>query len=182
VGWLTFHVLDFCALAVILGMVLAMRRRMTDRGAISVQQFGHDFLPIILLFAVCVTGLMLTVSAMYMHGHSYSFLALLHAFSVIVTMLYMPFGKFFHIFQRPANLGVQFYKREGEEGAQAVCRRCGEEYASQMHVDDLKSVLDQLGFDQRLEEGGHYQEICPSCRRRNLAVNQLEAIGDHGFM
>ncbi|HLV81461.1 MAG TPA: hypothetical protein VKT32_14335 [Chthonomonadaceae bacterium] len=182
VGWVTFHVLDFCAVAVLLGMVLAFRRRMYDKGAMSVQQFSMDFLPLILLFAVSITGLMLTASAMWMRGYSYSFLALLHAFSVIVTLLYLPFGKFFHIFQRPANLGVQYYKREGEETAQAACRRCGQAYASQMHVEDLKNVLDQLGFDQRFEDGTHYQEICPACRRKLLALNQLEAIGGPGFL
>jgi len=181
-GWLTFHVLDFCAVAVIAGMMLAMRRRLTDRGAMAVQQFGMDFLPILLLFAVCVTGLMLTVSTLFMNGHSYSFLALLHAFSVIVTMLYMPFGKFFHIFQRPANLGVQFYKLEGARTAQARCARCGGEFASAMHVEDLKSVLADLGLDYRLPEAGHFGDVCPACRRRLLAVTQREAIGGPGFL
>ncbi len=182
VGWITFHILDFCAIAVIAGMVLAFRRRMYDKGAMTVQQFSMDFLPLILLFAVSITGLMLTVSAQWMHGHSYSFLALLHAFSVILTLLYLPFGKFFHIFQRPANLGVQYYKREGEGTAQAACKRCGAAYASQLHVDDLKTVLDALGLDQRFEDGTHYQDICPACRRRLMALNQLEAIGGPGFL
>lgn len=182
VGWITFHVLDFSAIAVILGMVFAFRRRMYDPGALTVQQFMMDFLPLILLFTVSVTGLMLTASSLWMHGHSYSFLAMLHAFSVIVTLLYLPFGKFFHIFQRPANLGVQYYKREGEETPQAVCKSCGEEYASAMQIRDLKTVLDQLGLDQRMEDGTHYQEVCPACRRRNLAVTQLDAIGGPGFL
>jgi hypothetical protein len=182
VGWVTFHVLDFCAVAVIVGMALAFRRRMYDKGAMTIQQFGMDFVPLILLFAVSVTGLMLTASAMWMHGHSYSFIALLHAFSVILTLLYLPFGKFFHIFQRPANLGVQFYKREGEATEQALCRRCGSEYASRMHVEDLKLVLEQLGLDQNFDDGFHYQEICPACRRKNLAVHQLESIGGPGYL
>ncbi len=182
VGWLTFHVLDFCAVVVIAGMVMAFQRRMHDRGAMAVQQFSMDFLPLIMLFSVSVTGLMLTASAMFMHGHSYSFISLLHAFCVIVTLLYLPFGKFFHIFQRPANLGVQFYKAEGAAGPQAECRRCGEPFASAMHVEDLKSVLDQLGLDQRMEDGTHYQEVCPSCRRKLLTVTQLEAIGGPGFL
>jgi hypothetical protein len=182
VGWLTFHVLDFCAVAVIAGMVLAFKRRMYDKGAMTVQQFSMDFLPLIMLFAISITGLMLTVSAMWLRGHSYSFIALMHAFSVIVTLLYLPFGKFFHIFQRPANLGVQYYKREGRESAQAACARCGEAYASQMHVDDLKKVLDDLGVDQRMDDGVHYQEICPACRRKMMALNQLVAIGGPGFL
>jgi hypothetical protein len=182
VGWMTFHVLDFCAIAIIVGMAFSFRRRMYDSGAMVVQQFMMDFLPLVMLASVCITGLMLTASSLFMHGHSYSFLAVLHAFSVIVTLLYLPFGKFFHIFQRPANLGVQFYKQEGERTAQARCKRCGEEFASQMHVDDLKTALDQLGLDQRYENGTHYQEICPLCRRRLIALNQLEDIGGPGFL
>ncbi|MEP6755474.1 MAG: MFS transporter [Chthonomonadales bacterium] len=182
VGWVTFHILDFCAVAVIVGMTLAFRRRMSDKGAMAVQSYTMDFLPLILLFSVSITGLMLTASAMWMHGHSYSFIALIHAFSVIVTLLYLPFGKFFHIFQRPASLGVQYYKQEGAITAQAACNRCGENYASLMHVQDLKVVLGELGLDQSFEDGTHYQEICPQCRRRLIALNQLEAIGGDGFI
>ena len=182
VGWITFHILDFCAVAVILGMAFAFRRRMYDKGAMSNQQFSMDFLPLILLFSVSITGLMLTASATWLKGHSYSFIALIHAFSVIVTLLYLPFGKFFHIFQRPANIGVQYYKREGEHSPRAHCHSCGEPYASQLQVDDLKKVLDELGLDQRFEDGAHYQEVCPACRRKTLALNQLEAIGGPGFL
>lgn len=182
VGWITFHLLDFCAVAILVGMGLAFKRRLYDPGAMTVQQFANDFLPLILLFAVCVTGLMLTASALWMHGHSYSFLALLHAFSVIVTLLYMPFGKFFHVFQRPANLGVQYYKEEGRRLPPANCRVCGEAYASSLHLQDLKTVLAELGIDQRLEDGAHYQEVCPACRRKMLAAAQREAIGGPGFL
>lgn len=182
VGWTVFHMLDFCAIAVIFGMVFAFRRRMYEKGALAVQQFSMDFLPLILLFAVSITGLMLTASSIWMEGHSYSFIALLHAFFVIVTLLYLPFGKFFHIFQRPANLGVQFYKEEAAATEQARCLECGEPFASRLQVEDLKGVLDQLGLDQRWADGTHYQEVCPGCRRRLLAVNQLDAIGGPGFL
>lgn len=182
VGWLTFHVLDFSAIAILIALPLALSRRLYDPGAAAVQQFGMDYLPLWMLFAISVTGLMLTASSLWMHGHSYSFLALLHAFCVIVTLLYLPFGKFFHVFQRPAQLGVNFYKQEGAAGPQAECISCGEAFASRLHVDDLKEVLDRLGLDQRLESGGHYQEVCPGCRRRTLARQQLEAIGGPGFL
>ena len=42
-----------------------------------------DFLPLILLFAISVTGLALTVSQAWLRGASYSFLAILHAITVI---------------------------------------------------------------------------------------------------
>ncbi len=59
-----------------------------------------------LLFAIAVTGLALTASQWWLEGQYYSFLAILHAITVITALLYLPFGKFFHIFQRPAQLGV----------------------------------------------------------------------------
>ena len=52
--------------------------------------------------------------------------------------------------------------------------------AIQMQIDDLKIVLDQLGFNYRFatEYGEvHYQDICPACRRRLLALNQGKTLG-----
>ena len=72
-----------------------------------------------------MTGLMLTASYTWMRGYAYEFLAVLHAITVIVTLIWLPFGKLFHIFQRPAQLGVSFYKDAGARGEQAACRRCG---------------------------------------------------------
>ena len=101
---------------VLAGIALSLWRRMRDQGARTLQQFGMDFLPIILLFAISVTGLALTVSQEWLRGAAYSFLAILHAITVIAALLYLPFGKFFHIFQRPAQLGVKLYQDAGETG------------------------------------------------------------------
>jgi len=174
---LLFHVLDISALMVLVGLFFSFQRRMRDAGALAVQQFANDAVPLILLFAIAVTGLMLTVSAAFLQGFSYSFIALAHAIVVILFLLYLPFGKFFHMFQRPAQLGVILYKDAGASGERARCAACGEEYASQMHVSDLIQVEMALGFDYRLnEQPGHYQHICPRCRRKLLALNQLHAL------
>jgi hypothetical protein len=86
--------------------------------------------------------------------------------------LYLPFGKFFHIFQRPAQIGVQFYKEEGARTQQATCLRCHEPFASLMHIQDLKDVQKSLGIRYQLPHGGHYQDVCPACRRKSLAMAQ----------
>ena len=99
------------------------------------------------------------------------FLSQLHAVTVIFTLLYLPFGKFFHIFQRPAQLGVAFYREVGNQGPQARCAACGGAFASRMHIDDLKTVERELGIHYEMT-AGHYQDVCPSCRRKNLAVLQ----------
>src|SRR5947209_1703216 len=61
-------------------------------------------------------GLALTASQEWLRGEFYSFLAIIHAITVIAALLYLPFGKFFHIFQRPAQLGVRLYEQAGEGG------------------------------------------------------------------
>ena len=132
-AFVIFHGLVWSSFLVIAGVMLAFRRRMIDHGAVAVQQFGQDILPLLLLFAISVTGLMLTASYTWMRGYAYEFLAILHAVTVIVTLLWLPFGKLFHIFQRPAQLGVGFYKDAGARGEQARCRRCAQPYAS--HAD-----------------------------------------------
>jgi hypothetical protein len=118
------------------------------------------------------------VSARWLGGHGYAFLALTHAATVIGFLLYLPFGKFFHIFQRAAQLGVAFYKRAGSAGLQAFCARCREPFASAMQVEDLKRVEQELGIDYQLDGPvAHYQEICPVCRRKLLALNQGRLLG-----
>jgi len=173
-GFLIFHGLVWASLLVIAGVMLALRRRMIDHGEAALQQFGEDWLPLLLLFAVSVTGLMLTASYTWMKGYAYDFLAIFHAITVIFTLLWLPFGKLFHVFQRPAQLGVSFYKEVGAKGEQAHCRRCGQPYASLMHVQDLITVERQLGYQYEVPDAKveHYQWICPRCRRVLLGLAQ----------
>ena len=53
-----------------------------------------------------------------------------------------------------------------------------------MQVADLKQVLVELAFDYRLDGPvDHYQDICPPCRRKLLALNQartLHGVGSWG--
>ena len=89
-----------------------------------------------------------------------------------MTLLWLPFGKLFHIFQRPAQLGVSFYQDAGARAAPAACRRCGAGFAPQMMVRDLADVERQLGFSYELSGGGHYQDVCPKCRRALFGLAQ----------
>src|SRR5206468_9918214 len=157
-AFVVFHGLVWVAFLVIAGVMLAFRRRMIDHGAVALQQFGQDVVPLVLLFAISVTGLLLTASYTWLKGYAYDFLALLHAITVIVTLLYLPFGKLFHIFQRPAQIGVSFYKDAGARGEQARCRRCGQPFAPAMMVRDLMTVERELGFSYEMDHGAeHYQ-------------------------
>lgn len=175
IAWLTFHALDITAFMVIAGCALAIHRRLKDRGAIAYQSFLLDFTPHLLLIAISVSGLMLTASSLWFEGYMYAFIALLHQATVIMTLFYLPFGKLFHIVQRPASIGVELYQSRSQEMEQAVCPRCGTMFVGQLWIDDLKKVVSELGFDYRLENGHTLQDYCPRCKRimRGLAYAGL---------
>ncbi|MFT3851611.1 MAG: hypothetical protein QM733_02535 [Ilumatobacteraceae bacterium] len=82
---------------------------------------------------------------MWLHGQYYAALNTLHALTVILGLMYVPFGKLFHISQRPGDLGLAYYERANEEGLAAVCRRCGEGFASAQQIAAPKTILPQLG-------------------------------------
>jgi hypothetical protein len=100
---------------------------------------------------------------------------------VVAGLLYLPFGKFFHIFQRPAQIGVKLYQAAGASDPQAHCSRCGEPFASEMHIGDLNRVLSELDFDYTMDSVGTWQRVCPPCKRKVLAITQLHLRKDlHG--
>lgn len=173
VGFLFFNGLNISAVLVLVGVGLAMHRRLFESGAQAVQSLAADLLPLFLLFAVSVTGLMLTASYKLMGGENFSFLSLVHAFTVIVLLLYMPFGKLFHVIQRPAQLGVAYYKEEGARGPQAVCPRSGQPFQAQLHHDDLVAVMKELGMDF-----GPHQDLSPQEKRKLIAINQAALMSD----
>jgi NNP family nitrate/nitrite transporter-like MFS transporter len=134
-----------------------------------------------LLLAISLTGLMLTLSMHLLHGRGYPALSLVHALVVTITLVYLPFGKFFHIFQRPAQISVVLYRRADSASPPHRCRACAGSFAGTRHVADLKRVLDEVGLPWKTEAGGgHYADVCPRCRRRLLGFAQGSAMGLSG--
>ncbi len=175
-----FNALNISGVLVLVGLIMAAGRRLTDAGEKATQTFFEDILPLVLIFAVTATGLALTVSYKYLGGRGHHLWAVVHMVSVVALLLYIPFGKLFHMFQRTCSLCVSRYQKVGAAGPRADCLCCGQDFASRMHVDDLKTVLDQLGFNYRFATPHgevHYQDICPACRRRLLALNQGRSVG-----
>ena len=179
-AFLIFHALNWSSWMVIIGVLVFMRRRLTRPGLISTQSFEGDLLPLLLLLAISVTGLGLTYSYEFLKGFAYDFMAVTHAITVIMFLIWIPFGKFFHIIQRPAQLGAHIYKREGIRRGMAVCPHTGKEFATQMHIDDLKQVTKELGFDFTLEDGTSHLDLSPEGKRSRLAMAHLKARQENG--
>lgn len=181
-AFLIFHALNWSSWLVIIGSVYYLRRRLTNPGLIATQSFEGDLLPLILLIAISVTGLCLTYSYQFMKGFAYDFLAVIHAVTVIMFLIWIPFGKFFHIIQRPAQIGAHIYKKEGVKRGMAVCPYTGEEFATKLHIDDLKIVTKQLGFDFTHEDGTSHLDLSPEGKRSRLAQAHLKARLESGSL
>jgi len=185
IGFATYHALDFSALLLLVGLTIALWRRITDAGLLAIQRFGFDLVPIILLVAIAVTGLALTASSTLWGGKFYWFISLTHQVVVVVWLLSIPFGKFFHIIERPASIGVTLYQTVNQDlkhyspqsqSQIGRCKRCNQEFPSQQFIQDLEGVLGDNGQNYDLGgERGILQEYCPTCKRvlRGEAYYQL---------
>ncbi len=183
IGFVIFHGLDFTAALLLIGLVIALWRRITDAGLLAIQRFGFDLVPIVLLVAIAVTGLALTASSTWWGGRYYWFLSLTHQVVVVMWLLSIPFGKFFHIIERPATIGITLYQAVNQDvelysarPQTGHCKRCNQQLPSEQFVNDLEGVLSELGQNYNL--GGEYgmlQEYCPTCKRvlRGEAYYQL---------
>lgn len=126
-GFALFHALDWTALLLVVGVGIALWRRVHHVGLLSVQRFGFDLVPLVLLLAIAVTGLALSASSLWWEGRFYWFISLTHQVVVVVWLLSIPYGKFFHIVQRPASVGVTLYQAvtHGLEQAQGQAAPAG---------------------------------------------------------
>ncbi len=178
VAFITFHVLDLAAFMVIAGCSLAFIRRLHDEGDAATQRFDLDLLPLLVLIAVSVTGLLLTVSEKWLGGRNFTTLAYMHELTVIVMLLSLPFGKLFHIVQRPAQLGVTLYKADGEAEGRLPCKGCGLLFIRANQRRDLEVLFKRLDLDgARHSASVHHLDLCPKCKRRLMALAQNQRLG-----
>lgn len=186
VGFAIFHGLDFAAALVIIGVGIAFWRRVVNAGLLAIQRFGFDLIPLVLLLAISVTGLALTASYTFWEGRFYWFISLTHQVVVVLWLISIPFGKFFHIIQRPASIGVTLYQTVNQDvehyGAQhptGTCRRCGESLPSEQFVRDLGGILHDLGQNYDLgDRRGSLEEYCPTCKRALRGRAYYELMGN----
>jgi hypothetical protein len=205
-AFVVIHALDFTAALLIIGLILAFHRRFHDLALIAVQRFRFDIVPLALLMAIAVSGLALTADSAWLGGAYYWYISLSHETVVVLWLLSLPFGKFFHLIERPATVGIELYWKTGENTPQQHCARCGEAFAPTRFIQDLKRTLYEVGENYSLgrmpsEPFGvavgeppvkgspeavqatsslWWQDLCPSCKRVMRAQANLAALGRDG--
>jgi hypothetical protein len=153
-AFVIIHALDFTAAILFIGLVMAFHRRFHDLALISVQRWGFDIVPLALLMAIVVTGVALTADSAFLGGAYYWFISLTHEAVVVLWLISLPFGKFFHIIERPATVGIELYWRTGESTVMQHCARCDEEFAPVRFIQDLKKTLHDVGENYTLRDVG----------------------------
>jgi len=199
-AFVVIHALDFTAALLLIGLVLAFHRRFHDLALVSVQRFGFDIMPLALLMSITISGLALTADSTWLAGEYYWFISLVHEAVVVLWLISLPFGKFFHLIERPATVGIELYWKTGEGTEMQKCARCGEEFAPVRFIQDLKKTLQDVSENYALSESTTqveavqtqidqthpmvtqlwWQDICPRCKRVIRAQANLAALGGEG--
>src|SRR5579883_3235554 len=199
-AFVVIHALDFTAALLFIGLVLAFHRRFHDLALIAVQRFRFDIVPLALLMALVVTGLALTADSAWLGGAYYWYISLTHEAVVVLWLISLPFGKFFHLIERPATVGIELYWRTGEGTEMQTCARCGAEFAPARFIADLKKTLYDVGENYAMQPGPAgaappatseearaaatsgiwWQDLCPECKRIMRAQANLAALGRGG--
>ena len=168
IGWLIFHALHLAGVAVVIGATyfLAVRLRLHRQPGVTDR---FHLAPVLLLLAVAVTGLALPAAALL--GQSwFRIAALVHEATVITLLVTLPYGKLMHLFIRPLHLGAQLVREMSTESA--VCRSCEARLAPSVQLRGVEAMLAEQGF-----RFAGYQQLCPACRRRQLATVHSELLG-----
>jgi uncharacterized membrane protein len=166
IAFFFYNALNITAVMVIVGVSMALYRRLKNMQARAEQNFMYDFLPLYLLLFICITGLLLTFMNIVMHGAGQPIMSLIHQFSVIVTLIYLPFGKLAHIPFRPMSVLARNYRQHYAEQSMKECKVCGDHFVSVEQSSDVIHVLGMNDIDFKMKEGFHLAELCLPCRRK----------------
>ncbi|MDM5295066.1 hypothetical protein QUF81_18205 [Peribacillus simplex] len=163
---LSYNALNITAVMVITGVCMALYRRLKNMQARAEQKFMYDFLPLYMLLLVSVTGLALTFMNIFLHGTGQPAMSLIHQWSVIITLIYLPFGKLAHIPFRPLSVFARNYREHYAELSMKGCKVCGDEFVSSEQSKDVVEVLGVNDIEFQTKEGHHLAEMCLPCRRK----------------
>ncbi|SET02611.1 hypothetical protein SAMN05216389_104215 [Oceanobacillus limi] len=166
IAFFSYNALNFSAISVIIGVCMALYRRLKNMQARADQNFLYDFMPLYLLLIISVTGLILTFMNVFLHGAGHYAMSLIHQYSVIVTLIYLPFGKLAHIPFRPLSVFARNYREHYGEKSMKECKVCGTGFVSTEQSNDVIDVLGKNDMEFNMKDGFNLAELCLPCRRK----------------
>ncbi|MDQ0227422.1 MFS transporter [Metabacillus niabensis] len=170
---LIYNGLNITALMVLIGVSMALFRRIVSNDVKVTQRAEFDLFPLFLLLAVTVSGLALTVSYVLLDGWMHHYLTLFHQVTVVIMLIYFPFGKLFHLPIRPLATAVPMNYQEHVKVDTRPCHSCGAAYSSDDQIEDVQAILAVQQFDLQFEDGTYLSDYCLACRRKIRVMKQL---------
>ncbi|WP_240374927.1 hypothetical protein [Bacillus piscicola] len=178
IAFLSYNALNISAIMVIAGVCMALYRRLKNMQARAEQTFMYDFMPLYLLLFVSITGLLLTFINVFLHGNGHYVMSLIHQYSVIVTLIYLPFGKLAHIPFRPVSVFARNYREHYGKESMKECKVCGTEFVSTEQSNDVINVLGQNDLEFDMKDGFNLAELCLPCRRK-YRISKFSGFATH---
>ncbi|MBU8878017.1 hypothetical protein BGM26_03305 [Bacillus sp. FJAT-29790] len=178
IAFFFYNALNFTAVMVIAGVCMVLYRRLKNMQARAEQKFIYDFLPLYMLLLVSITGLALTFMNVFLHGAGQPAMSLIHQWSVVITLIYLPFGKLAHIPFRPMSVLARNYREHYAEQSMKECKVCGDHFVSTEQSKDVVEVLDVNDIKFKTKEGFHLAELCLPCRRK-YRISQFSGLPTH---
>lgn len=166
IAFMSYNALNLSAIMVIAGVSMALYRRLKNLQARAEQQIMYDFLPLYLLLFISITGLSLTFLNVFFEGKGQYVMSLIHQFAVIVTLIYLPFGKLAHIPFRPLSVFARNYREHYGGQSMKECKVCGNGFVSTEQSKDVIEVLGKNDLTFDMKEGFNLAELCLPCRRK----------------
>ncbi len=177
---LVYNGLNITAIMVMIGVCMALARRLVNQDVKVTQRAEFDLLPLYILLAVTLSGLLLTVSYKFLDGWMHHYITLGHQITVVIMLIYFPYGKLFHLPIRPLATAVPMNYQEVVQVDTRACKKCGSNYSSDDQIADVKQILHLQNFDLQLADGSFLADYCPSCRRRIRVMKQLNLENSQG--
>jgi hypothetical protein len=178
IAWMSYNALNIAAIMVTAGVAMALYRRLKNMQARAEQKFMYDFLPLYLLLFISITGLLLTFQNVVLHGWMQPQMSLIHQFSVVVTLIYLPFGKLAHIPFRPMSVFARNYREHYGEQQMKKCKVCGDHFVSVEQSNDVIQVLGVNEIEFNMQDGFNLAELCLPCRRK-YRISRFSGFATH---
>ncbi|MDG5789167.1 MFS transporter [Evansella sp. AB-P1] len=170
---LVFEGLNITATMLLIGVIMAIVRRIKNHDLQVTQRPEFDLLPLYILLAMTATGLFLTISYKLLGGWMHPQLQLLHQITTVLFLVYFPFGKLFHLPIRPMAISVPMNYQEEPGVDTKKCLGCGELYSNDDQIADVQTILGKQAFDFQTKDGHQLSDYCTGCRRKIRVMSQL---------
>lgn len=170
IAFFVLNAINIGSVLLLVGLGLCFYRHLANSGHDPEERPPEIFLPLLVLLAVTLTGLAMTVSYKVLGGVAYRQLGVLHMISVMLGLLWLPYGKLFHVVLSPITAILDTLE-EADGAVAAACANCSRPISAAWSNESLVKTVSSVSLiHQRGEvDVSKALALCPTCKRRHQA-------------